>query len=87
MYEREVEHIDAWEEGDDECPLQRHGNIYHQDTGGQFEASIRVVARCFGKPSRRLITEAVMIDEIPRGRTMNSKSEWSYVKLSKIGTT
>ena len=27
IYERGQEHLDAWEERDDECPLQRHGNI------------------------------------------------------------
>ena len=68
--------------GDDECPLQRHANMYHG--GGQFEASLRILARCYGKPSRRLITEAVLIDEIPNEMTMNSKCEWSYVKLSKV---
>ena len=74
--------MEAWENGDDECPLQRHANLYHD--GGQFEASVKILARCFGKPSRRLITEAVMIDEIPADMTMNNKSEWSYVKLAKV---
>ena len=82
MYERGKEHLEAWEAADDECPLQRHANIYHE--GGHFEAEVKIIARCYGKPSRRLITEAVMIDEIPPDKTMNSKSEWSYVKLAKV---
>ena len=65
--------------------VQRHANLYHE--GRQFEASVKVIAKCFGKPSRRLITEAVMIDEIPEDRTMNSRAEWSYIKLAKIART
>jgi predicted small metal-binding protein len=83
VYERDNEHIELWEKGDDECPLQRHANMYHN--GGHFVAELRVLARCFGKPSRRLITEAVMIDELDDEMTMNGKSEWSYVKLAKVG--
>ena len=85
VYEREVEHLVAWAEGDDECPLQRNANLYHG--GGQYETSIRILAKCFGKPSRRLITEAVLIGEIPGDKTMNNKSEWIYVKLAKIKRT
>jgi hypothetical protein len=85
IYERNVEQLDAWIEQDDECPLQRHANVYHN--GGNFEVSIKLLANCFGKPSRRLITEAVMIDEIPEGRTMNNRAEWSYIKLAKVGRT
>ena len=62
--------------------MQRHANLYHD--GGHFVASIKILARCYGKPSRRLITEAVMINEIPPGKTMNNKAEWSYVKLAKV---
>ena len=45
---------------------------------------MKVLSKCYGKPSRRLITESVLIDEIPDGMTMNAKSEWSYVKLAKV---
>ena len=82
IYERGKEQILLWEEGDDECPLQRHANKYHN--GGHFEAELRILANCYGRPSRRMITEAVLIDEIERGMTMNNKSEWSYVKLAKV---
>ena len=81
-YFRGKEHLLAWIAEEDDCPLQRHANLYHN--GGPFEVSLRILAECFGKPSRRMITEAVLIDEIPRGMTMNSKSEWTYVKLNKV---
>ena len=82
VYERNKKQLKQWEEGDDECPLQRHSNLYHN--GGHFVAEVKVLAKCYGKPSRRLITEAVLIDELPNTMTMNGKSEWSYVKLAKV---
>ena len=82
VYERNKEQLKQWEEGDDECPLQRHSNLYHN--GGHFVAEVKVLAKCYGKPSRRLITEAVLIDKLPNTMTMNGKSEWSYVKLAKV---
>ena len=82
IYERDREHIESWEKGDDESPLQRHANIYHG--GGNYVAELKVLAKCYGKPSKRLITEAVLIDELPDAMTMNGKGEWSYVKLAKV---
>jgi hypothetical protein len=82
VYERNKEQLEAWESGDIECPLQRHADEYHG--GGGFVAELKVLARCYGKPTKRLITEAVMIDELPDTMTMNAKSEWSYVKLAKV---
>ena len=81
-YERNKEQIEAWEAGEDDSPLQRHANLFHD--GGHFDAEIKIIARCYGKPSRRLITEAVMINEIPQQMAMNSKAEWSYIKLAKV---
>ena len=40
--------------------------------------------RCFGKPSRRLITEAVLIGELKDNEVMNSRREWSYACLNKV---
>ena len=42
---------------------------------------ISIKAKCFCEPATRLITEAVLIDELTNFETMNNKSEWSYVKL------
>ena len=82
IYERNKEHIEAWKKKDDECPLQRHANLYHE--GGHFVAELEVLAKCYGKPSRRLITESVYIEELDDDMTMNGKGEWSYVKLAKV---
>ena len=82
IYERNKEHIESWEKGEDDCPLQRHANLYHG--GGNFVAELKIIAKCYGKPSRRLITEAVMIDELLETQAMNGKNEWSYVKLAKV---
>lgn len=49
-----------------------------------FGVSVRVMAKCYGKPSRRMITEAVRIEEIPEDMTMNNKGEWSYVQLPRL---
>ena len=83
MYERTREHMNDWTQGDDRCPLVRHSVLYH--SSDDFEFNIRVIGKCYGKPSRRLITEAVMIDELSDDETMNNKKEWSYVVLNKIG--
>ena len=40
--------------------------------------------RCFGKPSRRMIAESVKIDQLKDSETMNSRHEWTFVRLSKI---
>ena len=82
VYERHREHMEAWDQGVDDCPLQRHSNLFHN--GERYNVDLKVVARCYGKPSRRMITEAVMIGEIPDDHTMNNKSEWNYMNLSKM---
>ena len=74
--------MESWVKSDDECPLQRHANLFHG--GGHFVAELKVLSECYGKPSRRLITESVLIDELPETMTMNGKNEWSYVKLAKV---
>ena len=45
---------------------------------------VKVLSKCYGRPTKRLITEAVLIDELPDNEVMNSKSEWTYVKLAKV---
>jgi hypothetical protein len=82
IYERGKEQIESWENEDDECPLKRHSTLYHE--GQRFQVKVRVLAQCYGKPSRRMITEAVMIGEVPDDMTMNGKNEWSFIKLAKV---
>ena len=80
--ERDTEHVEAWEEGNDECPLQRHSNLYHG--GEKFDFRLEILAKCYGRPSKRMITEAVLIGELHDNETMNNRSEWNYTNLNKM---
>ena len=85
VYKRLKVEMRAWSIKEQSSPLWRHSELFH---GGQeFEVDIQIVNECFGKPSRRLITEAVMIDQLNGNETMNSKREWSYTKLDKVQVT
>ena len=79
VYCRGKEHVD---ESDDKAVVRRHKELFHD--GHDVELGCRVLSQCFGKPSRRLIHEAVLIDELKEDETMNSKREWSFVKLNKV---
>lgn len=79
IYERTKEHFKDWRDQKDGSILLEHSKKYHQNES--FEVEISIKAKCFGEPATRLITEAVLIDELTNFETMNNKSEWSYVKL------
>ena len=74
--------MNDWARGEASSFLKRHKDLYHPDE--DFDVDVKILAKCYGKPSRRLITEAVMIDELSDTETMNNKSEWTYVNLNKI---
>ena len=80
--ERIDEQFKYWERKEKNNPLTKHSVKAHD--GRKFEVDIGVKAKCYGKPSRRLITEAVMIEGLGDMETMNSKSEWAYVNLKKL---
>ena len=82
IYERFKEHNDDFEKKKESCPLWRHSTLFHEKQ--KFRYNIIIEAKCFGKSSRRLITESVLIDELSADEAMNSKSEWSYCKLQKV---
>ena len=82
VYERVKEEMRDWEKKDEKSPLWRHSQLFHQGRG--FVLEVKVIDRSFGKPSRRLITEAVEIEKLKEDETMNSKQEWTYVKLNKV---
>ena len=82
IYERIKEHENDNGKRMEKCPLWKHSLEYHE--GRAFEYGVNILSECFGKPSRRLITEALEIDRMGPDETMNSKREWSYVKLSKV---
>ena len=82
VYDRTKEHIKDWSDQSENSPLHRHSDIHHN--GEKFEISIRLLARCFGKASRRLIAESVYISELKDEETMNSRHEWSYFPLDML---
>ena len=80
--ERIGQHFKDWKSKDTKCPLYRHSQLYHG--GKEFKVGVKILKSCFGDPTTRKITEAVMIDELTAEETMNAKSEWTYVKLNKL---
>ena len=52
--------------------------------GENFDLEVKVTDKCFGKPSKRMISESVMIEQLTEDETMNGKQEWTYVKLNKV---
>ena len=82
VYERLREEVRDWRDKNEKSPLWRHAEIYHE--GKDFDLEVKVTDKSFGKPSRRMITESVMIDQLKESETMNSKREWTYVKLNKV---
>ena len=51
------------------------------DEGKKFSTSVKIKECMYGKPSRRMIGEAVYIDDLLDSEAMNGKNEWSYVRL------
>lgn len=82
LYERMKEHFGQWEEGAEDSYLRKHGVQYHN--GGTFEVDVRLLTQSYGKPTTRMISEAVHIQELPDDNSLNSKAEWTYVKLPRV---
>ena len=80
--ERINQHFKDWNSKDTKCPLYRHSQLYHN--GREFKVGVKILKNCFGDPTTRRITEAVLIDELTAEETMNAKNEWTYIKLNKI---
>ena len=83
--ERTNEHFSDWQRGNDKSPLHRHAQLFHN--GERFPVSVKILKKCFGDPTGRKITEAVLIDQLSNDETMNGKNEWTYVKLNKLSTS
>ena len=82
-YHRMKEHFAKWESGTEDSVLHKHSLKCHG--GGDFEVSVKILASCYGKPTTRLITEAINIEEMPEETSMNERSEWNYVRLPRVG--
>ena len=82
MYERTKEHIEKWEAQAEDSYLQKHPLQYHN--AGAFNIDVKILGQCYGKPTARMITESVMIEELPEDNSLNSKAEWTYVRLPRV---
>ena len=82
VYERVKEEVQGWRSQCENNPLWRHSELYHN--GQDFDLEVKITDKSFGKPSRRMIAESVLIEQLNQEETMNSKKEWSYVKLNKV---
>ena len=79
------EHFKDFEDKKEKTVLFEHSKLYH---GSQnFDVEISILSKCFGEPTTRMITEAVLINELSDTETMNSKTEWNYVKLPRVAIT
>ena len=64
------EQVRDWDSGVQEYPLLSHSRLFHE--GRRFDFGVKILRSCYGKPSRRMITEAVLINELTEEETMNS---------------
>ena len=76
MFERIKEHFDAWKDRRENSVLWEHSQKKHNNEDFRIKVSIR--SRCFGEPTTRLITEAVLIDELKEEETLNNRNKWAY---------
>ena len=86
-YERINEHFDDWEENKTnkhtkKSVLWEHSINHHMNNA--FNITITILSQNFGDPTQRLITESVRIDELHDEDLLNSKKEWSYVRLPNV---
>ena len=81
-HERTNEEMDDWTSMKEMSPLWKHSVECHG--GRRFDLDVKVMNRSFGKASRRMIAESVLIEQLKDGETMNSKQEWTYHKLNKV---
>ena len=82
-YHRTKEHFKKWEDKAEDSVLYKHSVECHG--GEKFQVGMKILASCYGKPTTRLITEAIQIEEMPDKNSMNEKTEWNYVKLPRVG--
>ena len=79
-YHRVGEHIEKWEAKAEDSYLHKHAVQYHN--GGTSNINVKILAQCYGKPTTRMITAAVTVEELPDDNSL--KSEWTYVKLLRV---
>ena len=79
IYERIKEHntYNERDREDDSKPLAKHSFDEHE--GKKVKFNVKVKGNTYGKPSRRMLTEAVCIDDMMMFESMNEKKGWSHV--------
>ena len=82
LYHRMKEHFKKWDDKVEDSALYKHSVQCHG--GEKFGVGVKVIASCYGKPTTRLITEAVEIDQVPEVNSMNEKTEWNYVRIPQV---
>ena len=68
-----VEHFKQWADKSEESCLWKHAVEYHN--GGTFEVDVRILTQSYGKPTTRMISKAVRIQELSDENSLNSKVE------------
>ena len=59
--------------------VQQHKKESHG--GRDFKFKVKIKENCFGKPTKRIITEAIKIDNLDRKKSFNRKQGWSNTTL------
>ena len=81
-HERFNEHFDKWRRRDEDSVLWKHSVEHHNS--GDFPIEVKILERCFGRPTKRMITEVVLIEEMEESESMNNKAEYGYVKVPRV---
>ena len=89
-YERINEHFLDWDDRKSKKNMKKsilwdHSNVHHNNN--DFNVIVTVISQNFGDPTKRLITESIMIEELDDEEILNSKKEWSYVRLPNASIT
>ena len=60
----------------------QHSSEHHKRE--EFPVELKIMSTCFGKPTRRLINEVVLIEEMGDKEGMNNKAEYGCVRVPKV---
>ena len=82
LYERINEHFENWKKKKEDSPLWKHSYEYYQ--GGTFPVEVKILKRCDGRPTKRMITEVVLIEDMKDSESLNNKKEYGYVRIPKV---
>ena len=82
LYERFNEHFDNLKKKKEDSPLWKHAQEYHE--GGTFPIEVKILKRCNGRPTKRMITEVVLIEDMKDSKSLNNKKEYGYVRIPKV---